>query len=72
MIRLDKKKGQKLHTKARPELHLLCHYTKIRDAGIYTDLMKILRDVPDILKQAKRLLEDFLSLSLLHAKLRYI
>ena len=70
MIRLHKK-NCKLHTKARPELHLLCHYTKIRDAGIHTDLMKILRDVPDILKQGKRLLADFLSLSVLHTTLRY-
>jgi hypothetical protein len=72
MIRLDKKgNGQKLQTNARPELHLLWHYTNIRDAGIHPDLMKILRDVQDIIKQAMRLLEDFLSLSLLHATLRY-
>ena len=66
-----KKDGQELHVKARPELHLFCHYTKIRDAGFHTDLMKILRDVRDIIKQAKRLLEDCLSLSLLYATPRY-
>ena len=47
----QKKNGQKLHTEAGPELHLFYHYTKIRDAGIHTDLMKILRDVEDIIKQ---------------------